>query len=203
MPLSVGDKLGPYEIVAPLGAGGMGEVWKARDIRLNRIVAIKFLKGRHSARFEQEARAIAALNHPHICQIHDMGTSPEGLGYLVLEYIEGQPLQGPLPLEEAHGKGILHRDLKPANIVLTPKREPKLLDFGLAKLMDSTDEEATKTIEGTVLGTAAYMSPEQAQAQPLDARSNIFSLGAVLYEMFSGRRAFPGENALTTLRGDS
>jgi len=213
MPLSVGDKLGPYEIVAPLGAGGMGEVWKARDTRLHRIVAIKFLRGRHSARFEQEARAIAALNHPHICQIHDIGTSPEGLGYLVLEYIEGQPLRGPLPveealrlatqiagaLEEAHGKGILHRDLKPANILLTAKREPKLLDFGLAKLMDATNEEATKTIEGTVLGTAAYMSPEQAQAQPLDSRSDIFSFGCVLYEMFCGRRAFPGERALTTL----
>jgi serine/threonine-protein kinase len=191
----------------------MGEVWKARDTRLNRIVAIKRLKGQHSARFEQEARAIAALNHPHICQIHDIGTSPDGLGYLVLEYIEGQPLRGPLPveeavrlaiqiagaLEEAHGKGILHRDLKPANIVLTAKRESKLLDFGLAKLTDAGDEETTKTIDGTVLGTAAYMSPEQAQAQPLDERSDIFSFGAVLYEMCSGRRAFPGENALTTL----
>src|SRR3974390_522932 len=124
MPLSVGDKLGPYEIVAPLGAGGMGEVWKARDTRLHRIVAIKRLKGRHSARFEQEARAIAALNHPHICQIYDIGPD-----YLVLEYIEGSPLKGPLPLEQAlrfatqiaqaleaaHTKGILHRDLKPGN----------------------------------------------------------------------------------------
>src|SRR6516165_7626900 len=120
MPLSVGDKLGPYEIVAPLGAGGMGEVWKARDTRLNRVVAIKLLKGRHGARFGQEARAIAALNHPHICQIHDVGRD-----YLVLEYVEGKPVKGPLApeeavrlalqvasaLEDAHAKGILHRDL--------------------------------------------------------------------------------------------
>src|SRR5580658_6084240 len=125
MSLSVGEKLGPYEILAPIGAGGMGEVWKARDTRLNRIVAIKRLKGPHGARFEQEAHAIAALNHPHICQIYDVGPD-----YLVMEYVEGKPLQGPLPiedalrfasqiadaLEEAHGKGILHRDLKPANI---------------------------------------------------------------------------------------
>jgi len=176
MPLSVGDKLGPYEIVAPLGAGGMGEVWKARDIRLNRIVAIKLLKARHSARFEQEARAIAALNHPNICQIYDIGPD-----YLVLEYIEGRPLHGPLGAEEgvsvaiqiagaleaAHAKGILHRDLKPGNVLLTATG-PKLLDFGLAKLKADGDSEATQTIEGTVLGTAAYMSPEQAQGHQLD-----------------------------------
>jgi serine/threonine protein kinase len=128
MPLSVGDKLGPYEILAPIGAGGMGEVWKARDTRLNRIVAIKQLKGQHSARFEQEARAIATLNHPHICQIHDIGPD-----YLVMEYVDGKSLSGPLAvdeairlaiqiadaLEDAHGKGILHRDLKPANILVT------------------------------------------------------------------------------------
>ena len=192
--LSVGDRLGPYEILAPLGSGGTGEVWKARDTRLNRIVAIKRLRGRHSARFEKEARAIAALNHPHICQIHDIGTSPDGLGYLVLEYIEGQPLRGPLPveeavrlaiqiagaLEEAHGKGILHRDLKPANIVLTPKRGSKLLDFVLAKLTNAGDEETTKTMDGTVVGTAAYMSPEQAQAHlstsaPISSASAPFS----------------------------
>src|SRR5579862_445424 len=208
MPFSPGDKLGPYELLAPLGAGGMGEVWKARDTRLNRIVAIKRLKGQHSARFEQEARAIAALNHPHICQIHDIGPD-----YLVLEYIEGRPLTGPLPaeealklalqaasaLEEAHAKGILHRDLKPANILLSTKREVKLLDFGLARLATDADPGATLTIEGTVLGTAAYMAPEQAQGQALDQRSDIFSFGAVLYEMFSGRRAFPGEHALSTI----
>src|SRR5580698_2417648 len=147
MPLSVGDKLGPYEILAVIGAGGMGEVWKARDARLNRIVAVKRLKGQHSARFEQEARAIAALNHPHICQIFDIGPD-----YLVLEYIEGQPLlshanPGPLPVEEvirlaaqiaealdaAHRKGVVHRDLKPANILVTADGSVKLLDFGLAK----------------------------------------------------------------------
>jgi serine/threonine-protein kinase len=207
MQLSVGDKLGPYEILARLGEGGMGEVWKAHDTRLNRPVAIKRLKGRHSARFEQEARVIAALNHPNICQIYDIGPD-----YLVLEYIEGKSLHGPLAagdavsvaiqiagaLEAAHAKGILHRDLKPGNVILTAAG-PKLLDFGLAKLKADGDSETTQTIEGTVLGTAAYMSPEQAQAQQLDERSDIFSLGAVLYEMFSGRRAFPGEHALTTL----
>src|ERR1700733_8904306 len=138
MPLSPGDKLGPYEILEPLGAGGMGEVWKARDARLNRIVAIKRLKGQHSARFQQEAHAIAALNHPHICQIYDVGPD-----YLVLEYVQGSPIKGPMTeadavrsalqiaaaLEAAHAKGILHRDLNPANILMTAAGA-KLLDFG-------------------------------------------------------------------------
>src|SRR5271157_4522250 len=137
-----GISLGPYVLLGPIGAGGMGEVWKARDTRLDRIVAIKRLQGQHSARFEQEARAIAALNHPHICQIHDIGPD-----YLVMEYVEGKPLAGPLrveeavklalqiaaALEEAHARGILHRDLKPANILVTHKGAAKLLDFGLAK----------------------------------------------------------------------
>jgi eukaryotic-like serine/threonine-protein kinase len=208
MPLSTGDKLGPYEILAPLGAGGMGEVWKARDPRLDRIVAIKRLKGQHSARFQQEAHAIAALNHPHICQIYDVGPD-----YLVMEYVEGKPLCGPLrveeavklalhiagALEDAHSRGILHRDLKPGNILVTAKGAAKLLDFGLAKLMTDSDSEATKTIEGAVLGTAAYMSPEQAQGKSLDVRSDIFSFGTVLYEMLSGTQAFGGGSMLDTL----
>ena len=205
-----GTRLGPYELISAIGAGGMGEVWKARDTRLDRTVAVKRLTGRHSARFEQEARAIAALNHPNICQLYDVGPD-----YLVLEYVQGQPLKGPLPpdeavrlaiqiasaLEEAHGHGILHRDLKPANVMVTGKGSVKLLDFGLAKLThDSTDRmDATRTIEGTVLGTAAYMSPEQAEGKPLDARSEVFSFGAVLYEMLSGAHAFTGESTVRIL----
>jgi eukaryotic-like serine/threonine-protein kinase len=201
MPLAAGDRLGPYEILVPIGSGGMGEVWKARDTRLGRIVAIKLLKGQHSERFEQEARAVAALNHPNICQIYDIGPD-----YLVLEYVDGKPLQGPFPvqeavrlaiqiasaLEEAHGRGILHRDLKPGNILLTAKGTAKLLDFGLAKFAEAADSDLIKTVEGTVMGTAPYMAPEQAQGKLLDERSDIFSFGAVLYEMVSGKRAFNG-----------
>jgi len=218
MPLAAGTRLGPYEILAPIGAGGMGEVWKARDTRLDRIVAIKRLKGQDgsassAARFQQEARAIAALNHPHICQIYDVGPD-----YLVMEYVEGKPLSGPLQvdaavklalqiasaLEEAHGRGILHRDLKPGNILVTGKgasREShaKLLDFGLAKLMTDSDSDVTQTIEGTVMGTASYMAPEQAEGKPLDARSDVFSFGAVLYEMLSGNRAFGGSSMAQVL----
>jgi serine/threonine-protein kinase len=207
MSLTAGDRLGPYEILAPIGSGGMGEVYKARDTRLDRTVAIKKLKLENNSRFEREARAIAALNHPNICQIFDVGPD-----YLVMEYIEGQPLSGPLPvesarrfaiqiasaLEEAHGRGILHRDLKPANILVTRTGTAKLLDFGLAKLDDEKDD-VTRTTEGTVMGTAAYMAPEQAQGKPLDERSDIFSLGAVLYEALSGRRAFEGQSVLDTL----
>src|SRR5271170_129212 len=194
MPLSAGTKLGPYEIVALIGSGGMGEVWKARDTRLGRIVAIKVLNGAHSERFEQEARAIAALNHPHICTLHDVGPD-----YLVMEYVQGAPLSGPMPVEEAvrlalqiasaleaaHEKGITHRDLKPANILVTANGA-KLLDFGLAKVSEAKDASITHTMAGTILGTAGYMSPEQAEGKPADARSDVFSFGAVLYEMLSG-----------------
>ncbi len=208
MALTAGTRLGPYEILAPIGEGGMGEVWKARDTRLGRIVAIKLLKGTQGERFEQEAHAVAALNHPNICQIYDVGPD-----YLVLEYIEGNPLPAPVPvqeavrlalqigsaLEEAHGHGILHRDLKPANILVTPKGTAKLLDFGLAKFAAAPDFDRTKTAEGMVVGTAAYMSPEQAQGKPLDERSDIFSFGAVLYEMVSGDRAFGGDSMVDVL----
>jgi TolB-like protein/Tfp pilus assembly protein PilF/predicted Ser/Thr protein kinase len=201
MPISVGDKLGPYEILAPIGAGGMGEVWKAFDTRLDRIVAIKIFKGQHGERFRQEARAIAALNHPHICQVYDVGAD-----YLVLEYIEGQRLPCPMTpdetarvaleiadaIEAAHQKGIIHRDLKPANIMLTQDRSVKLLDFGLAKLMASENTDDTHTLEGVVVGTIAYMSPEQAEGKALDERSDVFSFGAVLYEMLTGSSAFGG-----------
>jgi serine/threonine protein kinase/tetratricopeptide (TPR) repeat protein len=215
MTLAPGSKLGPYEILAPIGAGGMGEVWKARDTRLGRIVAIKKVKEQHSERFKQEARTIAALNHPYICQLFDIGPD-----YLVLEYVEGKPLSSALPereavrlaiqiataLEAAHKKGIIHRDLKPANIMVTDEGSVKLLDFGLAKLYEqnaSSSQSSTAdfpaTQVGAVLGTVAYMSPEQAQGQPADARSDIFSFGLVLYEMLSGRRAFAGDSNLAIM----
>jgi eukaryotic-like serine/threonine-protein kinase len=207
-PWQVGTRLGPYELVAPIGAGGMGEVWKARDSRLDRIVAIKRLTTPHLVRFEQEARAIASLNHPNICQIHDVGP-----GYLVLEFVDGAPLRCPYPateavrladqiasaLEAAHAKNIVHRDLKPANILVTRDGTIKLLDFGLARLAADLDVDATQTATGTISGTASYMSPEQAQGKPLDARSDLFSFGAVLYEMISGARAFDGPSLADVL----
>jgi eukaryotic-like serine/threonine-protein kinase len=211
MPLSAGDKLGPYEILAFLGAGGMGEVYRARDTRLNRDVAIKFSDAQFSERFEREAKAIAALNHPNICQIYDIGAN-----YLVMECVDGAPIvaseqpralspaealrlgtQMAAALEAAHAKGIVHRDLKPANILVTPSGTVKLLDFGLAKLENtSAPGDETKTIDvtqaGIILGTPSYMSPEQAEGKPADARSDIFSFGTVLHEMLAGRRAFAG-----------
>ena len=195
MPLVSGTRLGPYEIRVPIGAGGMGEVYKGRDTRLDRLVAIKVSKEKFSERFEREARSIAALNHPHICQLYDVGPD-----YLVMEHIDGAPLRGPLPLDEAmkcagqicdaldaaHKKGIVHRDLKPANILVT-KAGVKLLDFGLARMAASPDETMTMA----VMGTPAYMAPEQWDGKPGDARSDIYALGCVLYEMMTGKRVSP------------
>lgn len=207
-----GTRLGPYELTAPIGAGGMGEVWKARDTRVDRAVAVKRLLAAHADRFRREARAIAALNHPHICQLYDVGPD-----YLVMEYVEGDVLKGPVPVDtarrlaaqiaaalaEAHRKGIVHRDLKPAN-VLVNESGAKLLDFGLAQmdvrvLPNDATISAALSEPGAIVGTVAYMSPEQAHGRPVDARSDVFSFGAVLYELLSGRRAFAGDTAAATL----
>ncbi|MGP0074806.1 MAG: protein kinase domain-containing protein [Bryobacteraceae bacterium] len=212
MPLSAGDRLGAYEIISELGAGATGEVWKARDTRLDRIVALKISTQEFSERFEREARAVAALNHPHICQIYDIGPN-----YLVMEYVDGAPIQGPLPLDQAaaysnqildaldaaHKQGIIHRDLKPANILVS-RAGIKLLDFGLAKHggpLKETDATLTQAItgEGAIVGTLQYMSPEQLQGKEADARSDLFSFGCVLYEILAGRRAFEGPNAATVI----
>jgi serine/threonine protein kinase len=223
MALSPGDKLGPYEIIAPIGKGGMGEVWKAHDSRLKRDVAIKVSAAQFSERFEREAQAIAALNHSNICQLYDVGPN-----YLVMEYIEGAPLKGPLPVDQAlkyaaqicdaldaaHKKGITHRDLKPANILVN-KAGIKLLDFGLAKLdssgigQETPPGDATQTMALTgknqIVGTLYYMSPEQLQAQgngqEIDGRSDIFSFGLVLYEMLTGKRAFEGTSPASVIAG--
>jgi serine/threonine-protein kinase len=209
---SPGDKLGPYEILTQIGAGGMGEVYKARDTRLDRIVAIKVAKAEFSERFEREARAVAALNHPYICQLYDVGAN-----HLVMEYIEGVPLDGPLPLDHAlkyaaqicgaldaaHKKNIIHRDLKPANILVT-KAGVKLLDFGLAKMRpvlngDGVTRTMALTGKNEIVGTLVYMSPEQLQGKDADARSDIFSFGLVLYEILTGKRAFNGDNAASII----
>ena len=225
MSLTVGTRLGPYEILSPLGAGGMGEAYRARDTRLRRDVAIKILAG-HLAdrpelreRFEREARAIASLNHPHICTVHDVGHQ-DGTDYFVMELLDGETLAqrlrgGALPLsqvlqygaeigdalDKAHRKGVTHRDLKPGNIMLT-KSGAKLLDFGLAKLGGSATEHPGEqetrdgpiTAEGTLLGTMNYMAPEQLEGREADARSDIFAFGAVLYELATGKKAFEGKS---------
>ena len=213
MAISPGDKLGPYEILSPLGAGGMGQVWKARDTRLDRIVAIKTSSARFSDRFAREARAVAALNHPNICQLYDVGPD-----YLVMEFVDGQPISPPDSsrklldiavqisegLAAAHAAGIVHRDLKPDNILITREGRVKILDFGLAKAahQEIGPEDATiaapenLTDPGTTIGTIAYMSPEQARGDVnLTAQSDQFSLGLVLYELAAGKRAFQRSSA--------
>jgi serine/threonine protein kinase len=225
MALTPGTKLGPYEIQSPLGAGGMGEVYRARDTRLDRTVAIKVLtEGLESTpevrqRFDREARAVSSLNHPHICALYDVGHQ-DGIDYLVMEYLEGQTLaarieKGPLPtpellrtasqiadaLDKAHRRGIVHRDLKPGNVMLT-KSGAKLLDFGLAKggevlqgdIGSSPTMSHPLTVKGTIVGTMQYMSPEQLEGKEADARSDIFSFGAMLYEMATGKKAFEAKS---------
>ena len=215
MPLSTGDRLGPYEIVSPLGAGGMVEVYKARDSRLDRTVALKVSKAEFTERFSREARTVAQLNHPYICTLHDVGPN-----YLVMEFVEGTPLQGPLPLEKAleyarqildaldaaHRKGIVHRDLKPANVLVT-KQGIKLLDFGLAKQAEgmgsgSVADDVTMaelSTVGQISGTLQYMAPEQLEGKPADARSDIFAFGLVLYELLTGKRPFTGNSHATVI----
>ena len=225
MPLAPGTCLGPYEITAPLGAGGMGEVYRARDTRLDRTVAIKILTPGLAdtpevrQRFEREARAVSSLNHPHICALYDIGHQ-DGIDYLVMEHLEGETLaarleKGPLPngdllrnashiaeaLDTAHRQGIVHRDLKPANVMLT-KSGAKLLDFGLAKgaailqgdMGTSPTVSRALTAHGTIVGAMQYMSPEQLEGKEADARSDIFSFGAMLYEMATGKKPFEGKS---------
>ena len=231
MTLSAGSRLGPYEILAPLGAGGMGEVYRAKDPRLGREVAIKVLPSSFSAdadrlrRFEQEARAAGILNHPNITAVYDIG-SEDGAPYVVSELLEGETLRSALAggrlsprratdhalqiahgLAAAHEKGIVHRDLKPENLFVTRDGRVKILDFGLAKLTHTEEgSQATNlptatagTEPGVVLGTLGYMAPEQVRGRPADARSDLFSFGAILYEMLSGRRAFHGDSAADTM----
>ena len=236
MSLAPGTRLGPYEITGRIGAGGMGEVYRARDTKLQRDVAIKILPEalahdtERLARFEREARMLASLNHPNIGQIHGLEES-DGIKALVMELVEGPTLadrvaQGPIPLDEAlpiarqiaealeaaHERGIIHRDLKPANVKVRPDDIVKVLDFGLAKALepmsaDGTDATASPTITspammtriGVILGTAAYMSPEQAKGRAADKRSDVWAFGCVLYEMLTGRRAFEGDDVSDTL----
>jgi serine/threonine protein kinase/cephalosporin-C deacetylase-like acetyl esterase len=234
--LAPGARLGPYEIVALIGAGGMGEVYKARDTRLDRTVAIKVLPPmlaadpERRARLQREAKTIAGLNHPHICTLHDVGHQ-RGAMFLVMEHVAGESLaerlrKGPLPLAQAvavameiadalaaaHREGVIHRDLKPANVMVTPEGHVKVLDFGLAKHLGARfdsevetatagapSDEASLTQKGAVVGTLCYLSPEQVEGKPLDARSDIFAFGSLLYELLTGRRAFQGDSRIATM----
>jgi eukaryotic-like serine/threonine-protein kinase len=212
-PLERGERLGPYEILGSIGAGGMGHVYKARDTRLNRLVAIKQSATEFSDRFEREARAVAALNHPNICQLYDVGPA-----YLVMEFVDGRPLA---PVEgtrkvldvavqiadgmsAAHAAGIVHRDLKPDNIVVTTDGRVKILDFGIAKTVESADRpqqtRTSLTDAGSAIGTAHYMSPEQARGlATIGPQSDQFSFGLILYELVAGRKAFARESSAETL----
>jgi serine/threonine protein kinase len=221
MPVSAGDRLGPYEIISPLGRGGMGEVFRARDARVQRDVAIKTSADRFTERFEREAQAIAALNHPNVCTLYDVGSN-----YLVMELVEGPTLAdriaaGAIPLDEslklaaqiadalsaAHRKNVIHRDLKPGNIKVKADGTVKVLDFGLAKVGiaaavasdDSPTLTAHDTLAGVVLGTAAYMSPEQAKGKPVDKNTDIWAFGVVLYEMLTGSQLHQGETVSETI----
>src|SRR6202158_2357470 len=231
MTIAAGSRLGPYEVLSPLGAGGMGEVWRARDSRLAREVAIKVLPSSFSndpdrlRRFEQEAKAAGLLNHPNITAVYDIGTENQA-PYVVTELLEGETLRGVLAggklsarkavdyalqiahgLAAAHEKGIVHRDLKPENLFVTKDGRVKILDFGLAKLTHTEEGSGVTNLPtatagtepGVVLGTLGYMSPEQVRGRPADARSDIFSFGAILYEMLSGHRAFHGDSAAETM----
>ncbi len=232
MPLPTGSRLGPYEIEAPLGAGGMGEVYRARDSRLGRVVALKVLPTELSAtpslreRFGREARAISAVEHPNICALYDVGEEG-GVDYLVMQLVEGETLaarleRGPIPpleacglarqialaLEAAHERGIVHRDLKPSNIQLARDGQVKLLDFGLARILAPATADVAQSTEptlaaptraGTILGTAPYMSPEQARGHSVDRRTDVWAFGCVLYEMLGGQRAFGGASAADVL----
>src|SRR3989442_262296 len=223
--LTPGAALGPYQILGLMGAGGMGRVYKARDTRLGRMVAIKVLNERFGPRLEREARAASALNHPNIVTLHDIARD-DGIDYLVMEYVPGISLdqlihpkglslaealnyaiQIAAVLAVAHQAGIMHRDIKPSNVIVTPDSQVKVLDFGLAKRVERAashgselTEEPTLTGVGAVVGTAAYMSPEQIGGRPLDHRTDVFSLGVVLYDMLAGHRPFGGKSRVEAMR---
>ena len=235
MPLRAGSRLGPYEILSAIGAGGMGEVYRARDARLDRTIAVKVLapvlsgNPEYRQRFEREARTVAALSHPNICPVYDIGAH-DGVDYLVMEYLEGETLaariaKGPLAIDEAlryaiqiadalcqaHRHGVIHRDLKPGNIMLT-KAGAKLLDFGLAKVNEGRKDApgtlsavptATTPLtgQGSIVGTLQYMAPEQLEGQEADARTDIFAFGLILYEMMSGKRAFEARSQAAVISG--